>query len=271
MNTDIMTTRAIIYKEIFDKARKYLLSFDGVNENMIDKHLNNWKDRKPKSAEELLFSMLSSFSERQAMPNAIGDIEKLRPYLEGFNPKRIIEKYNDWEELFRTIKANYKPPGRMVIDNPRSYWVSFCKTILSASHFLSQFSNIEEFDNFVSQFYLNEYTRVALPLLLEKEIIGVGFALACNFLKESGYPKFIKPDVHIKAIFYGTGISKSNSDYEIFKDAIRFSEEINELPYCVDKLFWLVGSGFFYLDNMRISTNRDGFIENIKHEYNDKI
>jgi len=107
--------------------------------------------------------------------------------------------------------------------------------------------------------------------LLEKEIFGLGFALACDFLKENGYPKFIKPDVHIKAIFHGVGISKSKSDYDIFKDVIRFSEDINELPYCVDKLFWLIGSGKFYLDNVRIKTNRDEFVERIKHQFRDEL
>nr|QNO44219.1 hypothetical protein JAFNDAPN_00001 [Methanosarcinales archaeon ANME-2c ERB4]QNO46539.1 hypothetical protein HKKCGBCL_00016 [Methanosarcinales archaeon ANME-2c ERB4] len=169
------------------------------------------------------------------------------------------------------IKNDYEPPGRMTIDNPKSYWVIFCKSVFSASHFLSQFSELEEFDNFVSQFYLNEYTRVALPLLLEKEVFGLGFALACDFLKENGYPKFVKPDVHIKAIFHGIGISKSDSDYDIFKDVIRFSEDIKELPYCVDKLFWLVGSGRFYLDEVKINTNRDEFIGRIKHEFRDEL
>ena len=71
----------------------------------------------------------------------------------------------------------------------------------------------------------------------------MGFALACDFLKENGYPEFAKPDVHIKKIFNGLGLSDSNDDYEVFKDVIRVSELVNGLPYRVDKLFWLVGSG----------------------------
>ena len=115
-------------------------------------------------------------------------------------------------------------------------------------------------------FYLNEYTRVALPLLLSREIDGMGFALACDFLKENGYPKFVKPDVHIKKIFQGLGLSDSDDDYEVFKDVIRFSELVNELPYKVDKLFWLVGSGNLYLSGIKIPTNRDYFIEKINRD-----
>jgi len=267
-----MINKVNIYRKTFDEAYEYLLSFDRIDESMIDKYLSNWERRKPQSVQDLLFGMLESISNKRNMQNTIGPIEKLRPYLEEFISPQIIEKYGgDWKELFKTIKNNYGSPGRMVIDNPRSYWVIFCKSVISASRLISRFSNLEEFDNFVSRFYLNEYTRVALPLLLEKEIFGLRFALAYDFLKENGYPKFIKPDVHIKAIFHGIGISKSKSDYDIFKDVIRFSESIHKLPYCVDKLFWLVGSGYFYLDNIRINTNRNEFIERIKHEFRDEL
>ena len=258
----------LYYKRIFEKAREYLLSFEEINKNMIEKHLNHWKEKqKANSLNDLLVAILESAQNKQGMPNTIGDIKNLRPYLEDFAPLRIIEKYdNNWEKLFRTIENNYIPPGRMVINNPQSFWVIFCKSAISASTFLSHFSNVKEFNRCISQFYLNEYTRLALPLLLKEEIDGFGFALACDFLKENGYPEFIKPDVHIKAIFNGIGISRSDSDYEIFKDAIKFSKSIGEIPYVVDKLFWLVGSGYFYLNEVRINTNRNEFIEEVRKE-----
>ncbi len=254
-------------KFIFGAARVYLLTFEGVNNNMIDKHLNLWKEGKRDSINDLLFGVLEAVKTRQGMQNAIGEIEQLRQYLQDFSPRQIIARYDNWKKLFRTIESNYNPPGRMAINIPQNYWRIFCKSVISASKFLSRFSNVEEFDRFVSQFYLNEYTRVALPLLLDKEIVGLGFALSCHFLKENGYPKFVKPDVHIKEIFKGIGISQSEADdYEVFKDVVRFSESINEIPYVVDKLFWLVGSGDFYLDELRIRTKRDDFIEEVKKE-----
>ena len=102
-----------------------------------------------------------------------------------------------------------------------------------------------------------------MPLLLAKEIFGLGFALACDFLKENGYPKFVKPDRQIKAIFRGLHLTESTSDYEVFKDVIRFSDAVDEIPYRVDKLFWLIGSGKFYLDNIKIKSNRNEFIQQI--------
>jgi hypothetical protein len=260
--------------EICNQAREYLLSFDRIDEKMLDKHLKIPKP--PQSVPGLLYGMLRSISNRRGMSNTIGDIENLRSYLEDFVPMQIVKKYgkkygNNWKGIFKRIKENYKHPGEMKIDNPKSYWVIFCKSIVSAAHFLSQFSSVEEFKKFVSPFERNEYTRVALPLLLAEEVFGLGFVLACDFLKENGYPKFVKPDVHIKAIFHGIGISKSKSPYDIFKDVIRFSKQINKLPYYTDKLFWLVGSGNFYLDGIQVPTKRKDFIDEIKHDFRDRL
>ncbi len=273
-------------KRIFEMAYSHLLSFDGVEKHMIDEHLNHWKQGKRDSINNLLRGMLNSVQNKRGMWRAIGNLENLKPYLENFEPARIVEKYGgnwreDWEKLFEMVQNSYTPPGRMAIDIPQNSWTIFCKAIISASNFLSRFSNIEEFDEFVSRFYLNEYTRLALPLLLDKEIFGLGFALACDFLKENGYPKFVKPDSNIMAIFKGIGISHPKADdYQVFKDVVKFSESIDEVPYVVDKLFWLVGSGNFYLSKeskeidaekykkikRKISARRDYFIGNVRKE-----
>jgi len=101
----------------------------------------------------------------------------------------------------------------------------------------------------------------------ESNKIGLGFALACDFLKENGYPKFVKPDLQIKYIFTSLKLSKPQSDdYEVFKDVVRFSESINEVPYVVDKLFWLVGSGYFYLYGIRIKTDTARFFDEVRRQ-----
>jgi hypothetical protein len=186
----------------------------------------------------------------------------LSSILDGFRPDIVHQKYgNDWARLFDSVKDSLTPPGRMVKSNSRSYWVTFCKGTISAARFLSRYSSIEEFNSFVGQFYLNEDTRLALPLLLKAEVHGLGFALACDFLKENGYPKFVKPDVHMVTISTGLGLSQDGaSPYEVFKDVVHYAEAIGEVPYVVDKAFWLVGSGDFYLDGIEVRTDRAEFI-----------
>lgn len=152
--------------------------------------------------------------------------------------------------------------------NNKSYWVIYCKAILSIAQFLSKYSCLEEFEKFVNGFLTNEYSRLALPLLLEKEIFGFGFALACDFLKENVSPDFVKPDTHLNDISKGLGITSHSSDnFQIFKDVVLYSQRIGKLPYEVDKIFWLVGSGRFYLFGKTIfPTNKKVFLKRVIHK-----
>jgi hypothetical protein len=83
----------------------------------------------------------------------------------------------------------------------------------------------------------------------------------------------VKPDTHIKAIFFGIGISKSKDDYIIYNDVIEFFNTINKIPYEVDKLFWLVGNGQFYREEpaIKIKTNRNLFINRVKNKFGNSI
>jgi len=255
------------HRDIYNAAYDYLLSFDSVDERLIEVHLNRWEEGKASDLTELYRGLLEASQNRQGMPNAIGDVDDLSDYLYGFSPGEVLATYDSWDDLFSTIeRSEYTPPGRMERDNSRNYWVQFSKSILSGARFLDRLDDIHEFNGFVESFYSSEYTRYSLPLLLGEEIHGLQFALACDFLKENGYPEFAKPDVHLKDIFLGTGLSESNNDFGIFIDIIRFADRIDELPYRVDKLFWLVGSGRFYLESPEIlaPTDKQEFIDRIQ-------
>jgi hypothetical protein len=261
-----------VCKAIFDAARKQLLSNPEVNEALIEKYLNSYKNRDLCSIEGVLEGILHSVKNKQGMPKTISDedVKELKFTMCDYNPTRILEEFqNDYKQVFKKIVSEFHPKGNLDINNKRSYWVLFCKAVISASIFLKQFETIKDFNQFVERFYLNEYTRVALPLLLEKEIDGIGFALACDFLKENGYPKFVKPDVHIIEIFHGIGLSDSEEPYQVFKDVLRFSEKIGEIPFRVDKLFWLVGKGEFEDEGIKIKKDRDDFIREARKLLND--
>lgn len=253
---------------IFNLAKDYLLSFELISEEMIEKQLCEWKQHKPHTMPALFKALLVHAKNRQGMPNSIGRIEDLHSLLFEFSPIRVCQAYSTWEDLFDAIvTSDYTPPGRMQKGNNRNFWVIYCKSILSSAAFLSKYSRVDEFTTFVEGFYTNEDSRLALPLLLEHEIFGFGFALACDFLKETGYPEFIKPDTHINDIAYGIGITTSNSPFQVFKDVITYCRTIQKLPYEVDKLFWLVGSGNFYLSKAKISTSKTHFIQLVNEHY----
>ncbi len=261
-------------KKIYNLAKEYLLSFEGVTEHKIDTQIKGWERSNNECISDICKRMILTARNRGAMPNSIGDLTKISQFLFNYDPIRILENYSNWEELFDEIERNYTPPGPMDKDNKKNYWVQFTKSIISISKFLKRFKDIKEFNDFVEVFYHDEETRVALPLLLEKEIFGFKFALACDFLKEAGYPEYIKTDTHIKDIFMGLGLTEEEEDYQIFKDVIRYAESINEKPYEVDKLLWLVGSGKFYLfedengNEFEINTSKDEFIEKVQDKLN---
>lgn len=255
------------YQDIYNEAEQYLLSFDPVEQHLLDRHLNAWNDNEPTDLFELYHGLLKAAKTKRGMPNSIGEIQRLDHLLHGFSPQGVVDAYDSWKDFFHTLEQDdYDPPGPLDVDNPRSYWVQFSKSIISGARFLSRFDGIQEFNEFTGKFTTSEYTRFSLPLLLREQIHGLGFALGCEFLKENGYPRFVKPDVHLKEIFFGLDISDADTDFEVFVDIIRFAEKIEELPYRVDKLFWLVGSGRFYLESpvQTIMTDKQDFIERVQ-------
>ena len=82
--------------------------------------------------------------------------------------------------------------------------------------------------------------------------------------EENVSPEFIKPDTHINDIAQGLGITRSSRNYQIFKDVEAYCARINVTPYAVDKVFWLVGSGNFYLSGIKVNSSKHDFISSIK-------
>jgi len=180
---------------------------------------------------------------------AIGGVDKLGVVLCGFQPSEVLAKFTaGWKQVLAEIEARLQPTGK-IRRTSRSIWPHYCQTILSAAQFMAQFSRADEFYQWVDFFDHDDRARAALPLLLGREIDGFGFALACDFLKELGYINFAKPDVHLRGIFVGLRLCPEKpGDYEVFKAVVRVAKNAEVTPYNADKLFWLIGSGYFYDD-----------------------
>lgn len=258
-------TKAVDAKLLVDEARTYLLSFEGVTPALLDAHIFEWKREKRSTKAQLYRSMIGHAQNRRDMPNSIGDIDNLGPILFDFDPDRVLAGYADWKDFLRVLmNSGIKVPGRIEPHNARSHWTKYSKSVLSCASFLSSFDSAAAFHNFVASFNFNEYSKLALPLLLSEEIFGFGFALACDFLKENGYEQFLKPDTHINYICGALGITTATNDFGVFKDAIAYCESNGLVPYEFDKLLWLVGSGSFYQVKLQVKTDRRRFIARIQ-------
>lgn len=78
----------------------------------------------------------------------------------------------------------------------------------------------------------------------------MGFALACDALKELGYTEYPKPDRHMKDILSGLGLC-GKDEIEVFETLVGMANTLGITPYRLDKVLWLVSSGNFYLEGVQ--------------------
>ena len=241
---------------IWDAAKKHLLGFEGVDSEIVNKHLFEYKLKKLKSIsgdKGLYYELVSAISGHYMVPKVLGSIDKLEKVFFKFNPLKVLKEYENGLELLDNLPEklidNLPEKNKINFTNAGSKSIirKFLKGSYSCARFACRFKDIKNYEDFLKGFLTNEYSRLALPLLLSKEIYFMGFALACNFLKETGNGEYLKPDIHLKEIFYELGISPSKDQYDVFKSGIVFSELIDKDPAEVDKAFWLIGSRKFYL------------------------
>jgi thermostable 8-oxoguanine DNA glycosylase len=263
-------------QKIVKLAYKFLLSFDQIDKNTIDTQLEEVDNKSIDSLDDVFFRFAESLQNANMKANVIGkSINGIENIKRVILPLSSMERFKDEKELLREIFDKLKPTSKMTIDehiqrSTKSLWYKYAKSLMEVRVFLNQFQDVEDFKSWVEFFDNDERSRAALPMILSNEIYGIGFALACDALKELGYLNFGKPDVHLKEIFYELGLSDSKKDYMVLKAIVRVSKNYSAIgrdikPYHIDKLFWLIGSGKFYLfEGKDIGRQRDRFISYVK-------
>jgi hypothetical protein len=251
-------------------ALEYLpsLGIPGVTRALIEGYLSPEKPR-PASKQEVFRRLLESAQTANmkagVIGRSIGGFTKLGRVLSDFDPVAVRKEFGtDWRRVLRAIVSQLHPNGK-IRRTPRSLWPKYCQTILSAAAFIDQFPSVEAFCMWVDLFDRDPLTRAALPLMIAQEVDGIGFALACDFLKEIGYVSFPKPDVHLRDIFVALGLCEPKpKDYILCKAIVRLALNAGVTPYAADKIFWLIGSGDFYA---RSQTGRERKIGSRKNAF----
>ena len=252
-------------EEIYKKAEEFLneITPSKLRGKELEKYFN--VEKKFKSKNEILSRLLASLQNKQMATNVIGFWKDNRqPIFENiflnYDSDAILNTYKKEDSLFDCFTKHFYPKNA---ESNRNLWRLYAKSVISACKFISKFKDEKDFDKFVNLFSYNEFSSAALPMVLEKEIFGLGLALACDFLKELGYTQYPKPDVHIKEIFHTFDFCEDN-DYSAYKAVIEMAGIVKETPYKVDKIFWLISSGNYYIDGEKIPGNKENFIETIK-------
>lgn len=264
------------HKQFYQFAYNYLLEKEGVTEELLKRHFSP-EFNKPDDLNSVYKRLCSTAQNKQMSPKIIGEsiggIDNLDKVLFNFNPKEVSLKYNksDSELLLENIIEVLKPKGQ-VRKTPKSIWPLFCNSVIDSAHFLNQFDSAQSFYEWADFFAKDEKAKPALPLLISIEIRGIGFPLACDFLKEIGYLNFGKPDVHLKEIFKELNLIDSKNslqqDYQTLKLIDEIAKENKTDAFEIDRVFWLIGSGEFYLSDLKIGRNRNDFISKTKKYFN---
>lgn len=242
---------------MYDEAKKMLNELC-PNDIDLKKYFDLEKSFKTKN--DILFTLLVSLQDKQMSYNVIGILrperkEIFRKLLFDFDCNMIITNYDE-ESLLITFSKNFNINN---IDSKQNLWRLYAKSVISSAQFLNTFNSAEEFDTFVNKYNDN---KLELITLLQSKIYGLGFALACNFLKDLGYKDYSKPDVHIKDIFLAFDLC-NNDEYSVFNSVAEMSAIVNDSAFNIDRLFWLICSGKLYLDDVNIGRHKEEFIERV--------
>jgi hypothetical protein len=218
---------------------------------------------KPKSLSAVYRQLIGSCMNANRLPRVVppqlkgGGLDALSAELFDFDPHRIISSFSNEQALACVILNEPHEAAR-----PKSLIGRYVKSIYTSATFLSIFKDAEEFYHWADKLNSDEFSRSALPLLISSEVEGMGFTLACDFLKELGYPEFGKPDVHIKDILLETGLCNNRDDIKVFRALQRMAKSCGVSPFQVDKVFWLIGSGKFYEPIGNIGASKKQFLKN---------
>lgn len=259
-------------KAVYTEAQRYLLSMlpAEMEPAELDKYFIG--DRRDfASLQDVYEQFIHSAQNYQGMPKVIKYKERreqIKHILHDFDVKII--KDMDADELYQTFRMEFGVTSR---DSKQNSWRKWSCSAIDAAKFMSNFKDVDDFQIFVAQFDYNLPTRMALPLLLSTKIKGIGFALACDTLKELGYLNYPKPDVHLVEVFNQLELSEADPA-AVFEAIVEMADVCKEIdpevtPYKIDKIIWLICSGRFYLDDISVGRHKDDFIKYVKdHDMN---
>src|SRR5205823_9168317 len=146
----------------------------------------------------LLVSAQSAVMGPSVISKPIGGFDNLGSVLCGFDPVEVLKRFpNGPDEVMQAVFAQLMP-HREPPTNAGNWWRRFSMSVISGAEFLAQFASANDFYDWADALYRDERTRLALPTLLAEKIHGIGFALACDFVKELGYVEYGKPDNWMK-------------------------------------------------------------------------
>ena len=249
--------------EIYDFSYKYLLeiSKNVVSKEEIDAFINETDTKELNNLADVFEMLLSILQDFQMFPKVINYNVR----------KNDIKEIIHFPDIEYCASLNSAELAKVFIDRfaakGEKSWTRYSKGIVSGAKFLNNFKTLAEFKAMCDSFDKNIMTREAYALFLQTKIDNMGFASACNWLKELGYKDYLKPDVHIKDICVALELVDSNAnDMLCFEAAEKVAEDCKVDAYKLDKVWWLICSGNYYRLEKQLPNpqkNKEDFLKKI--------
>jgi len=250
--------------EVYEFSYNYLveISKDYVTKEQINDFISNPDTRNCSTFEdafELGMAILQNF---RSLRNVIKFAER----------KEDIKKEIRFPNLDDISKLDPVELSNVFIKkynaNGKCDWVNYCKGIVSMAKFLNGFKSYDEFKALCNLFDTNVISRAAFALYLKERIHNMGFAMACNWLKELGYSSYAKPDTHMLDICIALGVIEEKKQLlDCFEEMDRIATLGGVTPYKLDKVWWLICSGNYYRYKIQLpKTYKEDFITKLKNK-----
>lgn len=228
--------------------------------------------KKAETLADVYERFIGSAQNYQMMPNVIKFYDRkqeIKKILHDYDLKTISNMAED--SLYQLFREKFNVQTK---DSKRNAWRKWAGSVIDSARFINEFHTLNEFTEFVNSKYNNDDSRKILALGIAKKIKGMGFTLVCDALKELGFSKFSKPDVHIREVFSSIGLC-NNDEFTVCEVIEHIAEDCKTVypditPYKVDKVFWLICSGNFYREKINIKSHKEDLIKKLKSSLKSK-
>ena len=249
---------------IYNTAKKYLYEIKpaAITDEEMEKEYFDIK--KFSSMADILKRMLSALSEHSyaSIINYNKRKDAFQEIFFNYDIYEIIKSYTP-----ETLISRFEEMLSLNVQRPNSIFAKYAKTAINACEFLSDFADEKAFDKYVQQYLSSVDEKIKLANLLASKIYNCGFTLACNCLKDLGYTGFAKPDTHLISIFHAFSLCE-NKPESVFRAILKMADIVGDTPFNIDRIFWLIGSSYFYKHEMKIGI-KDVFIDRARGQINE--
>ena len=249
------------YKDYDDIFRRLLIS--GQNRNRMPKVIN-FMGREEKFKEILCGNGSEKFSYKKVLQSFYNNTQNkdkaanilLNKFKKNFKIKENITEANQRQKKYKSLWQQYA----LFIIDAALFMKEICKNA-DVTEGIDENCHLKNFKASLNKKASAEEDEYAVQKYVANEISGIGFTLACDFLKEIGYP-IAKPDTHIVKYLrkkYPEKLKEKEEKLLNQKNSNLDTEEIaavelmNDLAeknncsvYTLDKLIWLCCSGNYY-------------------------